>query len=511
MIELEEKNIEREEIIRKLANASLDWSLGALIGAGFSKSITNNKALNWKELFEEVIRVLRVGYEMDIFDEDYLNGRLLNGYTLPQIASEICKELWKSSKNELTDFEEAKNFLKSIIRAITAWVPEEETCENYAPVLEALNLDWVITTNYDEIMESLLKDKCYSLSPNDPFLVPKKLLPVYHIHGSRLDPNDLVVAEDDYIKLFRPDKYSQSKLASLTGESTILVLGYGLSDLNILAAIDKGNNVYQMRGRCQQENITKNEVIQAIYVKEKKIENLTAYVDTAKGATVIEINDIFQFLEEIKVEKERLEQEKKGKVQKWDVFQAKFKEANEYFQQNFSKLETDDACFAEFIEKNKLFSEFINKDDKRCEILQEVVEFINYFNHTVNMKEINQFISHVLEIEKENTNPNNHFEEYKILLATILDILFYMPRNYMDPIWFEHLISYLGYVLGYTENTMGNSFAASDYWNEKKSILKKEHSDVWEELLTMAKVNDSRTRHNRRVSYNNILVRFMEE
>lgn len=500
----EKIGIERKEIIEKLAEASLKWSLGAFIGAGFSKSITN-KAINWKRLFEEVICILKMGYKITDFEEDYVNRRLLDGNTLPQIASDICRDLVKSNQSEYSDFETAKKFLKSIIRAITAWVPEQEICEQYAPVLENLELDWVITTNYDEIMESLLKNKCYSLSPNDPFIVPKGLLPVYHIHGSRLDPDDLVVTEDDYIKLFRPDKYSQSKLSMLTSESTILVLGYSLSDLNILASIDKGRHVYQVGERKT------NEVIQTIYNKDKKDEDLLAYKDDTKGIIVIEINDILKFLKEILEEKEALQQKKIDDEQRWEEFERKFKHANTYFQENFPSIKNSEESdrFWKLIEKDELFNKFISGD--RISILKQIVGFINLFNSAIDLKNINQFISNVLEIEKENTRPNGHFKEYKILLATILDILNHMPRKYIDPVWFEQLTGYLGYVLGFTEDTIGNSFEASKYWQENKDNLRENRKEIWEELETRAIVNVYRMDGKGQAKDFQILTKFMEQ
>jgi len=72
---------------------------------------------------------------------------------------------------------------------------------------------------------------CVAIGPNEVPSVRKGRIPCYHLHGVRTAPQSLVVTEEDYVRLFRPADYRQTKLATLLKESVTLVLGYGLGDV----------------------------------------------------------------------------------------------------------------------------------------------------------------------------------------------------------------------------------------------------------------------------------------
>ncbi len=51
------------------------------------------------------------------------------------------------------------------------------------------------------------------------------------MHGIRTSPNSIIISQEDYISLFRPNQYRQQKLSLSIKESTTLIIGYGLGDV----------------------------------------------------------------------------------------------------------------------------------------------------------------------------------------------------------------------------------------------------------------------------------------
>jgi hypothetical protein len=78
--------------------------------------------------------------------------------------------------------------LKREIAALTAWYPNRERRNIFASYLKCLSPAWIITTNYDLVIESLLTGKSIALGPNDPLSSPKGVTPVFHLHGLRTNP-----------------------------------------------------------------------------------------------------------------------------------------------------------------------------------------------------------------------------------------------------------------------------------------------------------------------------------
>ena len=281
--------------IKKIAKSSLYGNLGLFAGAGISKAILSDvytyEAFSWKELLLIVAKNLNVNIEK----------YLLQYLSLPEIASMIVKEY--SIMMSITEAE-SKYVLKNEIAFITNWHPSKNNESQYKDNLINLNLSWIITTNYDTLIESILSETGISYSPKDILLKPTGLIPIYHLHGSRFDPETIVITQDDYVELFRPSDYRQAKLALTLKESTTIFVGYGLGDINVLTAIDWVNNVYNH----DYKNQFAHDVIQLLYTNETPIE---PYRDE-KGTLIVEINDILEFLKLLneEVDHQKMEKEK---------------------------------------------------------------------------------------------------------------------------------------------------------------------------------------------------------
>lgn len=109
----------------------------------------------------------------------------------------------------------------------------------------------VITTNYDNAFEKATDNKVlpsiytskHNVSEvnksNDPY--------IFKLHGSFSEPDDCIVFQDQYNKLYKEDSAAKEKLKSIFIDKTILFVGFGFNDPDInliFSNLDKafGNN-----------------------------------------------------------------------------------------------------------------------------------------------------------------------------------------------------------------------------------------------------------------------------
>lgn len=287
----------REDVFKKIAGSSLFGDLGLFIGGGFSKSVMNKKetiALSWgdliyKSLFDLKIDITEVHRE---------------GLSYPELASQICHIL---SNREKISFEEAVDRLKNKLADITNWYPTEKSGNEFGEFLRTIMPQWIITTNYDLILECLLPGMCITLGPEEQLFIPKKLIPVYHIHGIRTNPKSMVVTQEDYIRLFRPNEYRQSKLSLTLKESTTLFIGYGLGDINVLSAVDWAHNVFRGENHNSPPDIIQILVIESSPKKEVYLES--------NGTMILEVNNLSTFFRELCKYIEESKKADKGKTE----------------------------------------------------------------------------------------------------------------------------------------------------------------------------------------------------
>ena len=157
-----DKKISRTEVFKLIAKSSIYGNLGLFIGAGMSMSILNDDwtevALSWKQLIYKCAEEFNINLKEDIKTD---------GLSYPEIATEIAKII--STKNSCS-YQIAIEKLKIKISELTSWYPESEKRAEYGKILEDINPNWIITTNYDLIIECLLTGKCLSLGPNDQLI-----------------------------------------------------------------------------------------------------------------------------------------------------------------------------------------------------------------------------------------------------------------------------------------------------------------------------------------------------
>lgn len=167
-----------------IAKSAVFGNVGFLVGSGFSKAVMLDGdidvALSWNELLEQATEKMSINYSA-------INKE---GKSYPQIATKVCKLV---AKKESISYADATMRFKTRVCSLTNWHPDKETREKFGAYFKEICPSWIITTNYDMILESILTGVSISLGPNDALINPKNITPIYHLHGVRSNPNSLMV------------------------------------------------------------------------------------------------------------------------------------------------------------------------------------------------------------------------------------------------------------------------------------------------------------------------------
>ena len=431
----------RSEVLIFISKSVSYGNLGAFIGAGFSKAVLNDDlteiALSWGELLERSAKKMGVDYEAI--------EKIGVGY--PDIASTICN---KHSQNNNEPYTKSLSCLKNEIALLTSWYPDKDQREKFSKFLNCLSPSWIITTNYDLVIESLLTGKAIPLGPNDSLSSPKGVIPVFHLHGRRTNPEEIIISQEDYVALFRPSEYRQIKLALTIKESTTLLLGYGLGDVNVLTALDWSKNVF----KGEPVNYP-NGVIQVL----RKDNPSEAPYRDKNGIVIIESSDVAHFFEELM------------KVRN-DLLASEALEL-EQLKQLASNLDNAD---------NTKVEKFIDDAAFRANLLGILSKFSIHL-----ISSFLSFINKCIDETWSRSQPYGHFQGYNQNLVILLDVLTSFPVDRFPPALFETVAYGLQRVGYYIGKEPGKSHAAAATWDKRKNELK---AETVKELRSLA------TQHN---------------
>lgn len=215
---------------------SFDNNPFLFLGAGVSRRYVGGPS--WEEVL--VYFSKKCGKEYEFY-------RSSNDNDLLRIASHIAKDfhsVWWSKTEYKRSRERNKAFAlyadSAFKIAICEYIKMFHLRSKATELDEELDLfrqatiDGVITTNYDTFIEELFPDfVAYVGQDQLIFNASFSIGEIYKIHGSVVDPNTIVITQEDYERFTLRSKYLASKLLTLFVEHPIIFFGYTLRDPNI--------------------------------------------------------------------------------------------------------------------------------------------------------------------------------------------------------------------------------------------------------------------------------------
>ncbi|WP_374324958.1 SIR2 family protein [Aquipseudomonas alcaligenes] len=182
------------------------------------------------------------------------------------IANEFHAHWWKApdfahsveqNKTKVTDSSSALRI--EICNYLTNLDPAAALADNYKEEIEllsSLNVDGIITTNWDLFLENLFPDYKIFIGQNELlFSNPQEICEIYKIHGCATEPQSLVLTSDDYDTFNERNAYLAAKLITVFVEHPVIFLGYSLSDPNITSLL---RAISLCIGKDQIEQLRKN-------------------------------------------------------------------------------------------------------------------------------------------------------------------------------------------------------------------------------------------------------------
>ncbi|WP_220396224.1 SIR2 family protein [Arenimonas terrae] len=123
-------------------------------------------------------------------------------------------------------------------------------------MLAGLNVDGVITTNWDQLLEQIFTGyKVFIGQKELLFSNPQQIGEIYKIHGCSTRPSSLVLTADDYREFNDRNAYLAAKLITIFVEHPIIFIGYSLADENIASLL---RAIALCIGREQVEQLRRN-------------------------------------------------------------------------------------------------------------------------------------------------------------------------------------------------------------------------------------------------------------
>lgn len=424
-------NLSSEQIYRKIAESSVRDGIGFFVGAGFSRALCENpeeQALGWGELIEHCENKLKSQKNDSTEKKKQVIGR-----SYPEIASDMCRTV---AKNTGQSIQETQKGIKEIIAQTTYWLPSEEKRLEYSDYMKILQPDFFITTNYDQVIESILDGRGYPLDSEADLTSPKSKIPVYHMHGSRLNAEGIIIFQEDYVSLFRPNDYRQIKLALTIRESTTVILGYGLGDMNVLSAIDWAENYYQ--------NSTHTQSKADIYQVVRKSDNLVQGLEDESNSSihVLEVDDISEFMEKLTKEIEIVREEDKANQDEIDHIIKNIKETGDTYFSDGSE---------EYVQEIKKLVNF----EKESHLIVDLLDFIEVYDKGYQ------------KVFRDARTISGNFEKYAESLKMPLAIMDqYEDLNQMHPNLFSVIMNHLNCVMEWMgpRSERGKSWKAYELW-----------------------------------------------
>ncbi|MCA1441997.1 SIR2 family protein [Ensifer sp. IC4062] len=209
------------------------------VGSGFSRRYIGLET--WSDLLARFCKNIK-DYGL------YLSNA--NG-DLPRTASHIAKDFnpmwWEHSDYEASKSDYGKEAteqsaslkyeIAKYLRGLSLEYKDAEVADEIK-ALSQMNVDGIITTNWDLLLEDLFPDyKVFIGQEELIFSNPQSIAEIYKIHGCSSRPSSLVLTEEDYGDFQKKNPYLAAKLITIFVEHPVIFLGYSINDPHIQAII----------------------------------------------------------------------------------------------------------------------------------------------------------------------------------------------------------------------------------------------------------------------------------
>ncbi len=198
-----------------------DSEICFFIGSGFSKRYAN--APSWEGLLKNIAKNRKIDF--DTFVEKYKD----NKNDLALIAEKLEEDIKNTTKDidEEIIKKETINILNNIHENVN-YISDEMLL--FKQLMEKTSI--IVTTNYDKILETLMRDFNPDIHVSQPNKIDENKKSIYKIHGCISDKESIVIKKSDYEK-FKTKKYLQSKLLTSFVEKPVIFVEYSMNDENI--------------------------------------------------------------------------------------------------------------------------------------------------------------------------------------------------------------------------------------------------------------------------------------
>lgn len=204
------------------------------LGSGFSKHYLDTP--KWDELLQKFTKYHINSYYTRLETRDL-------SVVAREIGKEMNEDFWNlpptdHRKGMLQDKATSSSFILKheiceFLKGVTLRGIEDKFNEEL-DLLQKINLDGIITTNWDDLAEILFpKFTCYVGQEELIFSPTFNVGEIYKIHGSIHNPESLVLTTDDYERYNEKNAYLAAKLTTIFIEHPIIFLGYSIRDANV--------------------------------------------------------------------------------------------------------------------------------------------------------------------------------------------------------------------------------------------------------------------------------------